>query len=245
LEGKVAIVTGSARGIGRATATRLARGGAIPVINYLVHDDEAAAALAELRTIEPRSIAIRADVRDPKDVSGLVDQVMKQFGKIDILVNNAGIARDGFLHKLSQDEWDAVIDTNLTGAFVMSRHVVPHMRAAKSGRIISIASVIAFSGNLGQTSYAASKAGLIGFTRSLALESAALGIRVNAVAPGFIDTAMLAAIPADLQARTLSRIPSGRFGQPEEIAEVVAFLAGPASDYITGQVIHVNGGLYL
>jgi 3-oxoacyl-[acyl-carrier protein] reductase len=193
LEGQVAIVTGASRGIGRAIAIRLAREGATPIINYLNSDEAAAATLALVRPLAPRALAIKADVRRDQDVAGLVDQVMGAFGQIDILVNNAGIARDGFFHKMSEEQWDAVLETNLTGVFHACRHVIPHMRVARAGRIVSIASVIAFTGNLGQTSYAASKAAVLGLTRSLALENAALGIRVNAVAPGFVETAMLEA----------------------------------------------------
>lgn len=245
LKDKVAVVTGAGRGIGRAIAIRLAQAGAIPVINYLVHDKEAQETLDQLRRLNPGSMAIRADVRVAAEMAGLAATVMKEYGRVDILVNNAGIIRDGFLHKLEEDQWRAVLETNLTGAFIATRHIIPHMRAAKSGRIVSISSVVAFSGNMGQTGYSASKAGLVGFTRSLALESAGLGIRVNAVAPGFIQTAMLDEVPAPQRDAVLARIPVGRFGQPSEVAETVAFLAGPAGDYITGQVIHVNGGLHL
>jgi 3-oxoacyl-[acyl-carrier protein] reductase len=244
-EHRVAIVTGAARGIGKAIALRLARDGVIPVVNYLSSQERADETVAELRATAPAALAIGADVRQPDEVARMVDQVMGELGRIDMLINNAGIARDAFLHKLADEQWRAVIDTNLNGAYNTVRRVIPHMRAARSGRIVNIASVIAFSGNMGQTSYAASKAGLIGLTRSLALENAALGIRVNAVAPGFIRTAMLESIPAGIQESTLQRIPVGRFGRVDEIADVVAFLVGPAADYITGQVIHVNGGLYL
>jgi 3-oxoacyl-[acyl-carrier protein] reductase len=245
LQNQIAIVTGSARGIGRAIAVRLAKAGAIPVINYLAGAEKATETLGLVQQWAPRSVSVGADVRQPDDVARMVDSVMATFGRIDILVNNAGIARDGFLHKSDEAQWRGVIETNLIGAYNVTRRVIPHMRAARRGRVINLTSVIGFSGNLGQTNYAASKAGLVGFTRSLALESAAVGIRVNAVAPGFVETAMLDAIPPELRERTLARIPIGRFAKADEIAEVVAFLAGPASEYITGQVIHVNGGLYL
>jgi len=245
LKDQVAIVTGAARGIGHAIAVRLAQSGATPVINFLASVEQADGTLEEVRQWAPRAMKVGADVRDPAQVQRMVDETIEALGRVDILVNNAGIARDGFMHKLDDDQWRAVIETNLNGAYNVSRRVIPHMRAARRGRIVSIASVIAFTGNLGQTSYAASKAGLIGLTHSLALESAAVGIRVNAIAPGFIDTAMLQAIPVSVRQGTLQRIPVGRFGKPEEIADVVAFLVGPGGDYITGQVIHVNGGLYL
>ena len=245
LKDRVALVTGAARGIGRATLMRLAHAGAIPVVNFLTSEDEAARTLRELRTVASRAIAIAADVRRPDQVQAMVDEVLTTFGRIDILVNNAGIVRDGFLHKLDTPRWEDVIETNLTGAFHVTRSVLPSMREMKSGRVVNIASVVAFSGNLGQAGYAASKAGLLGFTRSVALENAALGIRVNAVAPGFIETAMLETVPVPRREEIRSRIPVGRFGRAEDVAEAVAFLVGPESDYVTGQVIHVNGGLYL
>ena len=245
LKDRVALVTGAARGIGRATVMRLAQAGAIPVVNFLTSEDKAAQTLRELHMVASRAVAIAADVRRPDQVQAMVEKVLKTFGRIDILVNNAGIVRDGFLHKLDTSRWEEVIETNLTGAFHVTRSVLPSMREMKSGRIVNIASVVAFSGNLGQTGYAASKAGLLGFTRSLALENAALGIRVNAVAPGFIETAMLETVPVPRREEIRTHIPVGRFGRAEDVAEAVAFLVGPESDYVTGQVIHVNGGLYL
>lgn len=245
LKDRVALITGAGRGIGHAIAVRLAHLGATPVINYLTSQGPAATTVDEVRRWAPRATSIAADVRKTDDVVRMIDRIVAEFGRIDILVNNAGIAIDGFFHKLSDEQWHSVIETNLMGAYNVTRKVITHMRTARFGRIVNISSVIAYTGNLGQTSYAASKAALLGFTRSLALESAALGIRVNAIAPGFIDTAMLQVIPTDLREATLQRIPVGRFGKPEEIADVVAFLVSPSADYITGQVIHVNGGLYL
>ena len=238
-------MTGGGRGIGRAIAERLADAGATLVINYLDHQDQADDVLKGLRQRAPRSLAIAADVRDPAAVDRMIEQIMTAFGRIDVLVNNAGIARDGFLHKLDDAEWSEVIATNLTGVYHVTRRVMPHMRKARAGRVVTISSVIGFTGNLGQAAYAASKAGVVGFTRSVALESAALGIRVNAVAPGFIRTAMLEAIPQPMREATLQRIPMASFGETSDIADAVLFLVGPASRYITGQVIHVNGGLYL
>ena len=245
LEGQVALVTGGGRGIGRAIAERLAQAGATPVLNYLDDREHADATLAAVRRTAPRALAIAADVRDAAAVQRMVDQIVTAFGRIDILVNNAGIARDGFLHKLTDEQWHDVIATNLTGVYNVTRRVMPHMRAARSGRVATISSVIGFTGNLGQAAYAASKAGVMGFTRSVALEIAALGVRVNAVAPGFIRTGMLEAIPRPIQDATLQRIPIGAFGETSDIADAVLFLVGPSSRYITGQVIHVNGGLYL
>jgi 3-oxoacyl-(acyl-carrier-protein) reductase len=245
LEGKVAIVTGASRGIGKAIALRLAKDGATVVMNYLAGDECAAVAEKEVKAASAASRLHAADVTVAAQAEDLVRRTIQDFGRVDILVNNAGIARDGFFHKLTEEQWHAVINTNLNGAFNVTRHVIPPMRAARTGRVISISSVIGFTGNLGQTSYAASKAAIVGFTKSLALENAALGITVNAIAPGFIETSMLQQIPKDILETTLKRVPSGRFGKPEDIAATVRFLVSHEAAYITGQTIHVNGGLYL
>jgi 3-oxoacyl-[acyl-carrier protein] reductase len=245
LQGRVAIVTGGSRGIGRAIALHLAAGGATVVLDYIADEEQAAATLAELRHHSPASLAVAADVRSTPQMTALVDGVLRDFGRVDILVNNAGIARDGFFHRQDEKSWDDVMDVDLDGVARATRLVLPHMRKARWGRIISISSIIGFTGNLGQANYAAAKAAVVGFTKSLALENAALGITVNAIAPGFIHTAMVDAIPAPIRERTLRQIPVGRFGRPEEIACMVGYLVSPAAAYITGQTIHINGGLYL
>lgn len=242
---KFAIVTGAARGIGRATALKLAQEGYTVALNFLTSEVEAKESLALVQKISPASIAVQADVTKSVQTAELVQKVLKEFGRIDVLVNNAGITRDGFFHRLPQDQWEEVMTTNFEGAIHMMRDVIPHMRKAKSGRIVSISSVIAFTGNMGQTNYSASKAALIGFTKSLALESAELGVTVNAIAPGFIDTSMTRAIPQEILEKTIQRIPMKRLGQPEDIAETVAFLVSPAASYITGQTFHINGGLLM
>lgn len=245
LQGRVAIVTGGSRGIGRAIAVHLAGRGATVVMNYIADEEQASSALAEMRKNAPKSRAVAADVCSTPQMTELVNGVLKDFSRIDILVNNAGIARDGFFHKLSEQHWNEVIETNLNGVARATRLVIPHMRKAKWGRIVNISSIIGFTGNLGQANYAAAKAAVSGLTKSLALENAALGITVNAIAPGYIQTSMVDAIPADLREKTRTQIPIGRFGKPEEIAQMVGYLASPAGEYITGQTIHINGGLYL
>ncbi|MDP9263904.1 MAG: 3-oxoacyl-[acyl-carrier-protein] reductase [Acidobacteriota bacterium] len=242
---KVALVTGASRGIGRAVAEELARGGVTVVLNYLEKHEQAAATLEGLREQSPESVTIQADVRSKEQVGAMVAQIKERFGRIDVLVNNAGITRDSFFHKMTSEHWDAVLDTNLAGVFNVTREVMPVMRDQRSGRVINISSIVAFSGNMGQTNYCASKAAVVGFTRALALEAAALGITVNAIAPGFMQTAMLEAVPPKVQEKVLENIPMRRFGSPCDVAGVVSFLVSPAADYITGQVLHVNGGLYL
>jgi 3-oxoacyl-[acyl-carrier protein] reductase len=242
---KVALVTGASRGIGRAVAEELARGGATVVLNFLEKHEQAAAALQAVREHSPQSMILQADVRNREQVRAMVAQIKERFGRIDVLVNNAGITRDGFFHKMPAEHWDAVLDTNLAGVFNVTREVMPVMRDQRSGRVINISSIVAFSGNLGQANYCSSKAAVVGLTRALALETAALGITVNAVAPGFMQTAMLEAVPPKVQKTILDHIPMRRFGSPGDVAGVVSFLVSPAGNYITGQVLHVNGGLYL
>jgi len=250
LEGKSALVTGASRGIGRAIALQLADEGCDVAVNYVTEPGRDNAREAE-DTVEAvcalgvRSVALEADVTDLAAVEGMVAQVIEAFGKLDILVNNAGITRDRTLKKLAKADWEAVLAVNLTGAFHCARAVIDHMRERQSGRIISIASVVAQMGNIGQTSYAASKAGLIGFTKSLAREVARRGITVNAIAPGFIDTEMTRAMPPEAIEQTVALIPMGRQGRSEEVAQAAVFLASDHASYVTGHVLAVNGGLYM
>jgi len=243
LTGNACLVTGGSRGIGRAIALELGRRGASVGVGY-AHDADAVEAVVEqIGTSGGQGYAFGCDVQDPIAIESAVADILQRFGKIDVLVNNAGITRDRSLAKMSPDEWDAVLETNLSSVFHMTARVLPHMVSAGHGRIISISSVIGLHGNFGQANYAAAKAGIIGFTKSAAIELAKKGITVNAIAPGFIETEMIAAMPDEVRARILERIPMGRFGHPEEIAQAVAFLV-TSGDYITGQVITIDGGLY-
>ncbi len=249
LTGKSCLVTGGSRGIGRAIALELGRHGACVAVAYHSddvghnHEDQAHEVTAEIAASGGQAYAIGCDVRDSASIETAVAGVIERGGGIDVLVNNAGITRDRSLAKMSQEEWDAVIETNLTSVFHMTARVLPHMVEAGYGRIVSISSVIGLHGNYGQANYAAAKAGIVGFTKTAALELARKGVTVNAIAPGFIATQMIEAMPDDVRARILEKIPMGRFGRPEEIAELVAFLV-TKGDYITGQVIAIDGGLY-
>ena len=243
-EGKVAIVTGASRGIGRAIARRLAAGGA--AVALLARDaakvGEAASEILEAAPAA-RAMPIPCDVSDLESVKGAVDAVVKEFGQVDILVNNAGITRDNLLMRMSEDEWDSVMAVNLKGCFALAKAVSRPMLRARGGAIVNVTSVVGITGNPGQANYAASKGGVIAFTKTLAKELASRNIRVNAVAPGFIATDMTDAMSEEARESVAGSIPLGRFGEAEEIAETVAFLSGPASRYITGEVIRVDGGL--
>lgn len=244
LDNKVAIVTGGSRGIGKSIALELARQGAKVVINYNSNADAALEVVKEIEALGSQAYASQADVSDSSQAKVLVDDAIRQFGKVDLLVNNAGITRDRSFLKLTEENWRKVIDVNLNSAFNTTSAVLPSMVEQKFGRIINISSVIGQSGNVGQTNYAASKAGLIGFTKSLALEMANKGVTVNAICPGFIETEMVAEIPAEILGKIVSKIPQRRLGQPQEIARAVVYLASEG-DYITGQQLNINGGLYM
>ncbi len=242
LSGLVCLVTGASSGIGRATALELARRGADVALLARSKDKLESAALA-VQEFGGKVLAVPADVSRSQDVKMAVDQVASQFGKIDVLVNNAGTTRDNLLLRMSEEEWDEVLSTNLKSAYLLSKASARIFLRQKAGRIINITSVVGLIGNPGQANYAASKGGLIALTYTLAKELSSRGILVNAVAPGFIETPMTESLPAAARTAALETIPLGRFGKPEEIAQVVAFLAGPGASYINGTVIRVDGGL--
>lgn len=245
LSGQRALVTGASRGIGRAVALRLASDGASVALNYNSGREEAEAVAAEIDAAGGSAVTLQGNVADAAQAEALVDAAAEALGGLDILVNNAGITRDNLLMRLSEDDWDAVIDTNLKGAFLCTKAAIRPMLRQRSGRIVNMSSVVAITGNPGQANYTAAKAGLIGFTRTVAREVASRGITVNAVAPGFIATQMVDSIPEELQAQIRERIPLGAFGRPEDVAGCVAFLVSADAAYITGQVLSIDGGLGL
>lgn len=244
LHGQVALITGASRGIGRAIALGLAAEGAHVVVNYAQRADAAAAVCDAVRALGADALPLQADVTVAEDVERMVTQTLAHFGRLDILVNNATLHRGSLVHKLPEHDWDAVIDSALKGAYHCCRHVVPHMTARRSGRIITISSVVGLIGWPGDTAYGAAKAGLIGFTRSLAKEVAPHGITANVVVPGYIRTDMTAALTPKSIEQMLTRIPLGRAGEPEDVAEIVTFLACRAH-YVTGAIYVVDGGLSL
>ena len=243
LSGKTALVTGAGRGIGKAIAKKLASLGATVVVNYSGSREKAEETVAEIVAAGGSAEAMQCDVSDFKACEEFSKAVVAKYGKLDILVNNAGVTRDGLLMGMSEDDYDKVLDTNLKGAFNMTRHFSRVFLKQRSGRIINISSVSGVMGNAGQANYSASKAGLIGLTKSVARELAGRGVCVNAVAPGFIETDMTNAMKEDAKKKLIENIPLGRIGKPDDIAEAVAFLAGDASSYITGQVLCVDGGM--
>jgi len=244
LAGRVAVVTGGSRGIGAAIARLLAEAGAAVVVSGR-DGDRLERTANDLQATGASIATVVADVAKREDCERLVDTTKERFGRLDVLVNNAGITRDGLLVRMKDDDWDRVIETNLRGAFLMTRAAAKPMMRQKSGRIINITSVAGAMGNPGQANYSAAKAGLIGLTKSTARELAHWSILVNAVAPGLIETDMTAAIPETAREALLAQVPLGRIGTAREVAEVVRFLAGDGAAYITGQVLHVNGGLYI
>jgi len=245
LDGKTAIVTGSGRGIGRSIAKELAATGANVVINYATSADAAQALADEMgKEYGTKTLVVKADVTDYDQVGQMVKQVVDTFGQIEILVNNAGITRDKTLKNMSKQNWDEVINADLSSVFNCTRQVLPFMLERKYGRIVTISSFVGQAGNIGQTNYAAAKAGILGFTKALALEVSRSGITVNAVCPGFIETDMLMGVPENIRQGLINRIPAARFGTPEEVAACVRYLV-TEGDYITGESIAINGGIYM
>ncbi|MBO8162392.1 MAG: 3-oxoacyl-[acyl-carrier-protein] reductase [Brevibacillus sp.] len=245
LTGKVALVTGASRGIGKAIAIRLAEAGADVVVNYAGSEAAAQDTVESIQALGKKAIKIRANVANAEEVNEMFKMALDQFDRIDILVNNAGITRDNLLMRMKDEEWDEVIDTNLKGVFNCIKAATRPMMKQRSGRIINITSVVGVLGNPGQANYVAAKAGVIGLTKTAARELASRSITVNAVAPGFIETDMTDKLADDVKANMLTQIPLARFGQVDDIAQVVCFLASDAAGYMTGQTLHVDGGMYM
>ncbi len=243
LEGKVALVTGASRGIGREIAKTLAREHAMVIINYNGSAKRAVEVQKEIESQGGRAVTCQCNVADYNAVEKMIRDLVKEYGHIDILVNNAGITRDNLIMKMSEEDFDRVIDTNLKGTFNTIRHLARQMLKQKSGKIINISSVSGVLGNAGQANYAASKAGVIGLTKTMARELAARGINVNAIAPGFIDTEMTEVLSDAVKESVTAQIPFKRFGQAKDIAEAAVFLASDRAEYITGQIIHIDGGM--
>ncbi len=244
LQGQIALVTGASRGIGQAIALELGKQGAT-VIGTATSDKGAQAISEYLATAGVPGTGLALNVNDAAQIDLVLDTLRKQFGEVSILVNNAGITKDNLLARMSEEEWDDVLTTNLKSVFRLSRAVLRAMMKARTGRIINISSVVGSSGNPGQTNYSASKAGMVGFSKSLAQEIGSRNITVNCVAPGFIDTDMTQALGEEQRAKLVEHVPLKRLGKPEDIAAAVAFLAGPGAAYITGTTMHVNGGMYM
>ena len=242
---KTALVTGASRGIGRATALELAKAGAKVALNFAGNRAAAEEVAALIEAAGGEALLVQADVGDPAAVDTMIKAVVARFGKIDILVNNAGITRDNLIMRMKEEEWDAVIHTNLKGIFNCTKVVSKLMMKQRYGRIVNMTSVVGVMGNAGQSNYAAAKAGVIGFTKSMAKELASRNINVNAVAPGYISTDMTASLPEQAKLDLQSQIPLQRLGNPEDVAAAVLFLVSPGADYITGQTLHVDGGMVM
>ncbi|AUN15389.1 3-oxoacyl-[acyl-carrier-protein] reductase [Paraclostridium sordellii] len=245
LNGKVALITGGSRGIGKAIAIKLASYKANIVINYTSNKEHALKVKEEIESYGVKSIVIKCDVSKSDEVNNMIEEVVKEFGQIDILVNNAGITRDGLLMRMKEEDFDSVIDINLKGVFNCTKSATKYMMKKRYGKIINISSVVGLIGNAGQANYCASKAGVIGLTKSSARELASRNINVNAIAPGFIDTDMTSVLNENLKETMLKNIPQNRFGSPEDVANLVLFLASDMSSYITGQIINVDGGMVM
>ena len=245
LDGKVALITGASRGIGRAIALSLSAAGAAVAVNYAGNDAAAEAVRSEIIKNGGRAIIIKADVSDAAAVDAMIEKVIAEYGTIDILINNAGITKDTIVARMKQQDWTAVVNTNLSGVFNCCKPAAKLMMKKRAGKIVNMASVVGLTGNIGQANYAAAKAGVIGFTMSLARELAARGITVNAVAPGFISTDMTAVLSDKARENILNGIPLKKMGSPEDVADAVLFLVSGRADYITGQVINVDGGMVM
>ncbi|MBO4852890.1 MAG: 3-oxoacyl-[acyl-carrier-protein] reductase [Schwartzia sp.] len=245
LDGKCALVTGASRGIGRAVALKLASEGAKVALNFAGNEAAAEAVKQEIEAAGGEAILVKADVADEAAVQAMVQKTADAFGRIDILVNNAGITRDGLLARMKEEDWDAVLSTNLKGVFLATKAVAKVMMKQRAGRIVNMASVVGITGNAGQANYAAAKAGVIGFTKTIAKELASRGVTANAVAPGFIATDMTAVLSDKAKEAALAGIPLGRMGTPEDIAAAVLFLVSDQASYITGQVLNVDGGMVM
>ena len=245
LDGKIAVVTGGSRGIGKALCLRLARMGAVVVVNYVSRPDAAEATVASIQEAGGNAVACQFDVADSEQVQSAFKKILADFGRVDILVNNAGITRDGLIAMMKEQAWDEVIDTNLKGAFNCIKAVSRPMMKQRWGRIVSITSVIGFAGNAGQANYAAAKAGMVGLTRSVAKELASRGVTVNGVAPGYIDTDMTKELAEEVTEKIKAEIPMNSLGTVEDVAAAVAYLVSEEARYVTGQFIHVNGGMFM
>ncbi|MED1488140.1 3-oxoacyl-[acyl-carrier-protein] reductase [Bacillus smithii] len=243
LEGKVALVTGASRGIGREIALEFAREGADVAVNYAGSEEKAGEVAEEIKAMGRKALLVQCDVSDSQAVQDMIKSVVDYFGGLDILVNNAGITRDNLILRMKEEEWDAVINTNLKGVFLCTKAAARAMMKKRSGRIINISSIVGITGNPGQANYVAAKSGVIGLTKTTAKEFASRGITVNAIAPGFISTDMTEELPEEVKEAMIKQVPLARIGEPKEIARVALFLASPDSSYMTGQILRVDGGM--